>query len=538
MDQNPDDSAHQGRPPDDGAAIIVRSPDIEGDDASSESEPARRPWRAEMARWLLTLNPGRTQDEYAKAVRYFFETSGVPQDLDDISADLLLAYRGALAMRAERGRTSRTARHTTSGEATRFARLWGSASRKRDLPGDGTTSAPPASNRTDPLAPATVNLRLTALRQFLRYASLRSPIGNLTPERVQLALRRLPIERRRPYQILSEEEWPAFLAVAHMPMESTNSPEERPSALRVPNSPVTSPWGRTMAQRQRAKLENDSHQQPVAPEDHLGSSNEAGGDIPPVTVVHRASDGRTGARTAQRDYALVALALATGLRAIELSLLDVGDLTRERRHGRDEWWLTLADEKTKGQRGGRTLPLASELVTILIEYIHSTGRSLASSTDRSTPLFLALAYGRHVEGEGRAGNTTPPSPNTRRLRPEQIRGVINRVETQWLALQNENTAAPDHATEGRRISPHALRHSAAIALLKGSESAGRPPASVEHVRGWLGHFDIRTTQRYLDHLSSREERRKFAMAPKVFPTPPAGDGEAKKPDTAAPETDS
>lgn len=526
MDSNPDDTAHQWLPPEEGAALIARSPDVKGDDASSE--PARRPWRAEMARWLLTLNPGRTQDEYAKAVRYFFETSGVPQDLDDISADLLLAYRGALAMRAERGRAPRTARHTTSGEATRFARLWGSASRKRDLPGDGTTNAPPAANRAGPLAPATVNLRLTALRQFLRYASLRRPVGNLTSERVQLALRRLPIERRRPYQILSEEEWPAFLAVARMPMESANSPEERLSALRVPTLPVTSPWGRTMAQRQRAKLENDSHQQ----------SYEAGGDTPPDSAVHRASDGRTGARTAQRDYALVALALATGLRAIELSLLDVSDLTREQRDGRDEWWLTLADEKTKGQRGGRTLPLASELVTILIEYIHSTGRSLASSTDRSTPLFLALAYGLHVEGEGRAGNTTATPPNTRRLRPEQIRGVINRVETQWLALQNENTATPDYATEGRRISPHALRHSAAIALLKGSESGGRPPASVEHVRGWLGHFDIRTTQRYLDHLSSREERRKFAMAPKVFPTPPAGEGEAKKSGDAAPETDS
>ncbi len=87
------------------------------------------------------------------------------------------------------------------------------------------------------------------------------------------------------------------------------------------------------------------------------------GDIPkPLQPPRRARDGRTGAHTAQRDYALVALALTTGLRAIELSLLDVGDLTHERRHGRDEWWLTLPDEKTKGQRGGRTLPLAPELV--------------------------------------------------------------------------------------------------------------------------------------------------------------------------------
>jgi hypothetical protein len=52
-----------------------------------------------------------------------------------------------------------------------------------------------------------------------------------------------------------------------------------------------------------------------------------------------------------------------------------------------------------------------------------------------------------------------------------------------------------------------------MALLEGNDTAGRPPASVEHVRGWLGHFDIRTTQGYLAHLEGRKHRRPFTLAP-------------------------
>ncbi len=494
---------------------------------------ARRHWQAEMARWLLTLNPGRTQDEYAKAVRYFFETSGVPQDLDEITADLLLAYRGALAMRAERGPVARSTRRPTSASATRFARLWGNVNRPRDLPGDGAKDEQTASSRATPLAPATVNLRLTALRQFLRYAALRQPFEHLTPERVQHALRRLPIERRRPYQILSEDEWPAFLAAARMPLEGANSPVSDRLPAEGPIARSASPWGRTKAERMRARA---TQEDAAVREDESWTGTNNSDREQTTLALRRARDGRTGTFTAQRDYALAALALATGLRAIELSLLDVDDLTRERRRGQDEWWLTLPDEKTKGQRGGRTLPLAPDLIAILLDYLRATGRSLSSEEDRATPLFLALARGpRHSTDD------TAPGSNSRhlplRLRPEQIRSVINRIETQWLALQQDGANTSDLAGEGRRISPHALRHSAAIALLKGSEASGRPPASVEHVRGWLGHFDIRTTQRYLDHLNSREERRKFAIKPQAFLSP-AREGESATHDgAAAPDSD-
>jgi len=89
------------------------------------------------------------------------------------------------------------------------------------------------------------------------------------------------------------------------------------------------------------------------------------------------------------------------------------------------------------------------------------------------------------------------------------------VEAQWLALREERAARGDtlSAGETRAISTHALRHSTAVALLEGNAEAGRPPASVEHVRGWLGHFDIRTTQGYLAHLDARRHRRPFTLSP-------------------------
>src|SRR5262249_59136720 len=61
---------------------------------------ARPTWRNALPRWLATLNPGRTRIEYERALRYFFETPGVPPALSDLTFDLLLAYPGALALRA------------------------------------------------------------------------------------------------------------------------------------------------------------------------------------------------------------------------------------------------------------------------------------------------------------------------------------------------------------------------------------------------------------------------------------------------------
>lgn len=535
------------------------------DPFATSTPPGARPWRPLLNRWLLTLNPGRTQDEYEKAVRYFFETPGVPQDVADVSADLLLAYRGALALRADRRRRSMPRRRAAS---LQRESLWSAAGEVMGAlpgatgggatPGAGETgphsasaSGPmPASLRQGPLSPATVNIRLTALRQFMLFVGEQQPLATLTPERVRSALRRLKNERRRPYQILAEDEWLDFLQAALGHPESASevssaSPGAVAPSVSEPARP-RGPWGVTRAARDAARALDGERHSADEPDD--AEARESGGpDVTPGRAPGRARDGRTGARTAQRDHALISLALATGLRAIELSLLDVGDLVAERRRGRTEWWLNLPDEKTKGQRGGRSLPLAPELVATLLDYLQATGRSWEREDHHETPLFLALTRGRPPLSSGSDGTAAravatladEPERSYRRLRPEQIRGVIHRVEAQWLAQRRAaEAAAGEPVGESRHISPHALRHSAAIALLLGDDASERPPASVEHVRGWLGHFDIRTTQRYLAHIESRDQRRRFAIRPQTrsaTASPSAAPTDTAPPTPAAPD---
>jgi hypothetical protein len=188
----------------DGAAGAERD-DVPDDGAAA----ATRHWRPTLTRWLLTLNPGRTQDEYAKAVRYFFETPGVPHDLGELSYDLLLAYRGALTLRADRRRRSMPRRAaTTSGRlGARASGPWSAGALPGAIGAQTQSSAGkpfiPASLRMGPLSPATVNIRLTALRQFALFAIEQRLLVALTPEQVRSSLRRLHNERRRPYQILA-----------------------------------------------------------------------------------------------------------------------------------------------------------------------------------------------------------------------------------------------------------------------------------------------------------------------------------------------
>lgn len=489
---------------------IVAGSAFDDDNREDYSSGRRSPdWQPELLRWLATLNPGRTQTEYQKAVRYFFETPGVPPCVADLTFDLLLAYRGALAHRATaHGRNA--GRQTASGsranltlQGASHAQL-ASGIQLDDVHATSKDKGNASEQATTALSPATVNIRLTALRQFLVHCSLMGSVPQLTPDRIRTALKRMRIERRRPYQILAEQEWADFLAAARLPLDRAPVPQPSDSDAPPANTEENkaherkqaerSPWGTPRALRPPAQAS-------AKIEDGQSASAD-------TRTLPRSRAGLTGRYTAQRDYALVSLALATGLRAIELTELDVGDLVREWQGGIAEWWLVLPDAKTKGQRGGRTLPLVPSLVEILLTYIASTGRRWEREEDRNTPLFRTGRRGAGGKQQRRAAR------DGGRLSPQQVRAIVDRIETQWLALREASAASSNMLATGetRKISPHALRHSTAIALLSGNDDTDRPPASVEHVRGWLGHFDIRTTQGYLAHLDARRHRRPYALS--------------------------
>lgn len=536
--------------------------DSHTDSASKDQETSSsRTWQQELPRWLASLDSERTRREYEKAVGYFFHIPGVPESLDALTFDLLLAYRGSLALRAERTYAATGHRQTVEYPGAR--QIVGEHETKQRLPSLSTGSDAMHDMRADdappeepigqnavvaPLAPATVNIRLTALRQFLAHCGLWGFLPDLSLDRMRAALRRLRIERRRPYQVLAEPEWAGFLRAARAanaapvrseagresPAPRANSTEEvlerTPgvasitdeasvgAATSVLNEPLSGHWwGIPRANRARQQKAPAAHMQhPERPD--RAHAYDWHAQLP------RSPAGLTGVHTGQRDHALLALALATGLRAIELCSLDLGDLTREWNAGREEWWLVLPDAKTKGQHGGRTLPLAPELVATLLEYAAATGRQWGRATDRAMPLFLS----RHAAEPAAPKQQGTRSHLTRgargRLSPQQVRRIVDRVERQWLAAQQGGQQniedASDRVEETRAISPHALRHSTAVALLEGNERSGRSPASVEHVRGWLGHFDIRTTQGYLAHLDARRHRRPFVLQPVDEPSAP------------------
>lgn len=143
-------------------------------------------WERALAAWLTHLRSERTRATYAASVRAFWTVEGMPQTLDALTVEHLDAYAGALALRAE----------AVTEQAAR-------------------------------LAPATVNLRLAALRSFLAFCRRRKWLApDLTAEAIADALTGVRASVQRPYQVLdadelealryaaSEDPWQAARAVA------------------------------------------------------------------------------------------------------------------------------------------------------------------------------------------------------------------------------------------------------------------------------------------------------------------------------------
>lgn len=153
-----------------------------------------------------------------------------------------------------------------------------------------------------------------------------------------------------------------------------------------------------------------------------------------------------GGRHALRDRALLLFLYNTGARVQEVAdlragHLDLGEHPLARLHGKGDKW--------------RTCPLWQQTADLL--------RAL-------------LAASSAAPGPDAAMFTARGQPLTRF-------GIYKIVRRHAADLDDPRT--------GRRISPHTFRHTAAVHLLE----AG---VEVNVIRGWLGHADLSTTNRYAE----------------------------------------
>ncbi len=135
-------------------------------------------WDRALQAWLRNkIQNENTRRAYGDAVRLLFTTPGAP-DLADMTPEALDAFGGALRAKAEPHR--------------------GAAG------GEGHA-----------LAPATVNMRLAAMRSFLAFCRRRGWLSErITAEVIADALESVRAEVKRPYEVVERDETPALLRAA------------------------------------------------------------------------------------------------------------------------------------------------------------------------------------------------------------------------------------------------------------------------------------------------------------------------------------
>ena len=144
----------------------------------------------------------------------------------------------------------------------------------------------------------------------------------------------------------------------------------------------------------------------------------------------------------KRDMAIVTMLIGTGLRLTELVELNVGNINFD----------TSTIKVTRKGNHERLLPVNGEVIIVIRRYLKT--RKVLSS---SSPLFLSKRDKR-----------------------------IDTASVQYLVKKYLRQAH----IEKSRLSPHLLRHSFAVALLKQGES-------IFTIKELLSHRSLRTTERYL-----------------------------------------
>ena len=154
-----------------------------------------------------------------------------------------------------------------------------------------------------------------------------------------------------------------------------------------------------------------------------------------------------GSRQGRRDRALLLLAVQTGIRVSELTGLDCADVELG----------TGAHVRVSGKgRRQRSTPLRKDAVQALREWLGERGG------DGDEPLF-----------------------------PSNRNGRLNRDTVAWIVRKHAERASQScPSLRNRRISPHCLRHTAAMSLL-------RQGVPITVIALWLGHRSVESTMKYL-----------------------------------------
>ena len=166
-------------------------------------------------------------------------------------------------------------------------------------------------------------------------------------------------------------------------------------------------------------------------------------------------------RLALRDRALILFLYNTGARVqdaadLRVEHLDLGEHPTVRLHGKGDKW--------------RTCPLWQQTASTLEQL-------LESQSPPATPQSALFAA---------------------RGQPLTRYGIYKIVRRHTADLDNPRT--------GRRIGPHTFRHTAAVHLLE----AG---VEVNVIRGWLGHADLTTTNRYAEINTKAKQEALLATEP-------------------------
>ena len=167
---------------------------------------------------------------------------------------------------------------------------------------------------------------------------------------------------------------------------------------------------------------------------------------------------RTHGNAARRDYIMCNLALALGLRTVEIERANIEHLHQVDGH-------FVLDVQGKGSK---IVPMRIDdgVAAMLMEYLQSRG-----DLDKGAPLFVATS--NHQAGDGRI----PAKSISRIIKSHMVNAGI----------------------ESERITAHSLRHTAA--MLKLRTSNGNLKATQEFLR----HSDPKTTMIYLQELDTAND---------------------------------